>query len=42
MIGTAAHHFLSTIVPEARGLKASALAGAALLYAIPDEAFALA
>ena len=32
--------FLSRIVPEARGLKSSALAGSELLYALPTEKFA--
>jgi 3-(methylthio)propanoyl-CoA dehydrogenase len=37
----AAAFFLRTIVPEAAGLKGSALAGSALLYSVPAEAFAL-
>jgi 3-(methylthio)propanoyl-CoA dehydrogenase len=32
--------FLDRIVPEAAGLKASALAGADLLYRLPAEALA--
>jgi homoserine kinase len=35
----AARFFLERIVPEARGLAASAAAPAAPLYAVPDEAF---
>ena len=36
----AAAYYRSAVVPEAAGLKAAAVAGAALLYAIDDEAFA--
>ncbi|WP_166038139.1 acyl-CoA dehydrogenase [Sphingosinicella sp. YJ22] len=42
MKSTVAQFFMATIVPEAMGLKASALAGSTLLYANPDEAFAAA
>ena len=36
----AARYFVAQIVPEAEGLKASAVAGADVLYAVGDEAFA--
>jgi len=35
-----ADYFLTRIVPEAAGLKASATAGAELLYALPAEVLA--
>jgi hypothetical protein len=34
----AADHYLRCVVPEARGLKAAALEGAATLYGVSDEA----
>ncbi len=39
MKGAAASFYLAHVVEEARGLKLSATAGAALLYSIPDSAF---
>lgn len=36
----AARYFVAQVVPEAEGLKASAVAGAGMLYAVSDEAFA--
>jgi 3-(methylthio)propanoyl-CoA dehydrogenase len=36
----AARFYVERIVPEAMGLKAAAMGGAALLYSIPAEAFA--
>jgi hypothetical protein len=38
----AAAYYRAAVVPEAAGLEAAAMAGAALLYAIDDEAFAAA
>ena len=40
MKAAASTYYREVVVEEAIGLKASALAGADLLYAIPDEAFA--
>ena len=36
----AARFYLDQIVPESRGLKAAAMANAAILYSVDEEAFA--
>ena len=36
----AASYYRAAVLPEAAGLKASTMAGADLLYAVDDEAFA--